>query len=660
MFRDKLKSDLNKLTPSEQVKAAVLESIEEKPKAKIFNLKFASVIAACLAVVIAVGIVSGIDLPDDVNIGDNNYVPLTSQLTTKPQKTSKKEDKTKPNKSNANLSDSDESNSDYDEIYKRIKKSKGRLIYKVYKGMLGSSSDVGSVVIEDAPGTGSKDFSKTNTQHEDVDEEDVIKTDGDFIYRVNKERKDKIEIYKADGKKSKKLSTIELHQFFEKHSYDFYVKGIYLFDNKLVVIYDTYSKVYARECKCKRCVKNKSDFTQIFIFDVSNKNHPKFLKHFKQSGDYDSSRMIDGKLYIGSDYYFAKAKLRKKETTRYLPILCDGETQRLQSHKNIHIVKNIETTGYSVICSYDISKVSRIDDLSVLGNCEIGYVSSDNIYLLERNYSTLSKTNIVKLSITQGLIDKKESGFFNGKILNQFSLDEYNGYLRLVATQNKYSNKSYNSLVIFDSKMNQISSIEKLAKGERVYSVRFMGDYAYFVTFKETDPLFCANLSNPKNPKIVSELKIPGFSDYLHPFGKDKLFGFGQSATKKGRVTGLKLSMFDISDKENIKEESVLKLGEGFAEANYNHKAILVSNKKNLISFAVRILDKKYYTSTQYCYYYIYRYNEKNGFEQVSKIKIECFEDEARGLYIDDYFYISNGDSLNVVDLNTFKVVKEI
>ena len=253
-------------------------------------------------------------------------------------------------------------------------------------------------------------------------------------------------------------------------------------------------------------------------------------------------------------------------------------------------------------------------------------------------------------------------------------MDEYKGYLRLVATQDKWSNNSYNSLCIFDKNMKKVSSIEKLGKGERIYSARFMGEYAYFVTFKETDPLFCADVSDPKHPKIVSELKIPGFSNYLHPFGNNKLFGFGESATKRGEITGLKMSMFNIKNKQKVTQENVLELGEGFSSANYDHKAILVSDKKNIISFAVETedYDKNIDDDVYKGYYYLYSYNQNKGFKQLAKIEIYNIPDNddekyfdydwlaIRGLYIEDYFYISDGEKMIVVDLNTYKTVKTI
>ncbi len=687
MFREKLKSDINKLCPSENTKSAILQKLNKPSQSRtvFLNFKTSSIIAACLAIVIALSVVLSVCLPiDDVAVGGNcdvNY-SSTSQETISAQTSKKENNKNKTKKTIITKKNVKNAKTVYDKIYNLVNKKYSEKKSKDATFILGATrkyADLDSNIA--TPSTsGTKDFSKTNTQHANVDEEDIIKTDGDYIYRLKENYQDEIVIYKADGKKTKKVSTIDVYPLLDDYYLDdeYYsesnASGMYLYGDKLVAIYESYTKIFAKECKCRYCEKkNYEDFTQVFIFDISNKSNPKFLKEFKQSGYYDNSRMIDGKLYVSSNYYVSTySKIDKKEKTRYLPLLCDGQTQKIQKEDKIHFADDTSSTEYVVICSYDIEKFSRIDDMSIFGQSEIAYVSKNNIYLTERvyndNYDTL-KTKVTRLSIDNGFIKKQAKGEFSGEILNQFSMDEYKGYLRLVATQDSWENDSYNSLCILDSDMNVISSIKKLAKGELIYSARFMANYAYFVTFKETDPLFCADLSNPKAPKILSKLKVPGFSDYLHPFGKNKLFGFGQSATKKGEVTGLKLSMFDITDKSNVTQENVLKLGDGYSEANYNHKAILISAEKNLIAFTVEKDEfRKNKSGRCRAYYHIYSYDEKDGFKQLTKIKVydmtvnKYYRDyeggEIRGLYIDDYFYISDGEKIIVVDLNTFKVVK--
>ena len=681
MFEDKLKADINKLSPSEETKSAVLAILSKKPKIKYF--KFSSVIAAALAVVLAVGVFyNSYDNDISKNVVNTNQ---TQENTTNPQATEKAVEGTKKPTQTTTTNNNDESV--YKSIYKLVLDNYEEDQDHTYKKHY-SDSAPGYVSLgggELAENVSAKDFSSTNTQHEDVDEEDIIKTDGNFIYRL-KEGWDEIYIYKADGKNTKKVYTLDMYPLLDDYYYsdedelysDAYSSGMYLYKDRLVVIYDTYTKILAKDCKCKFCSReNYEDFAQVFIFDISNRAKPRFLKQFKQSGYYEDSRMIGDKLYVFTNHYIdCGEKIKENEKTRYLPILSQGNTQEIQDEKNICIADDTTSTRYSVMCSYDVQGVNRVDDFSCFGGDGVEYVSKNNAYLTEKIYRKdwLPQTKVTKISISAGKFKLVASGKFDGVVLNQFSMDEYKGYLRLVATQDKWSNNSYNSLCIFDKNMKKVSSIEKLAKGERIYSARFMGEYAYFVTFKETDPLFCADVSDPKHPKIVSELKIPGFSNYLHPFGNNKLFGFGESATKRGEITGLKMSMFNIKNKQKVTQENVLELGEGFSSANYDHKAILVSDKKNLISFAVETedYDKNIDDDVYKGYYYLYSYNQNKGFKQLAKIEIYNIPDNddekyfdydwlaIRGLYIEDYFYISDGEKMIVVDLNTYKTVKTI
>ena len=193
---------------------------------------------------------------------------------------------------------------------------------------------------------------------------------------------------------------------------------------------------------------------------------------------------------------------------------------------------------------------------------------------------------------------------FRGYLNDSFSIDEYDGYLRMVVTRGKT-----NAVYVLDQKLKLTGKITNLAKDERVYSARFLGDTGYFVTYKETDPLFSVDLSNPKNPKILGRLKIPGFSNYLHFYGEDKLLGIGMDVDKKGDVTdGVKLSMFDISDKKNVKEEHKYTLKDVYStDVEWDYKAALIDVEKNIIGFPAGGENRQMY--------YLFSYTEEKGFQ---------------------------------------------
>ena len=146
-------------------------------------------------------------------------------------------------------------------------------------------------------------------------------------------------------------------------------------------------------------------------------------------------------------------------------------------------------------------------------------MSGKNIYFYEEEWDYSGSgcvTTIRKVAYKDGQLKAKAQGRFDGYLKDSFCIDEYEGNLRVVTTKNDSRGADSNSVYILDEELEQIGSIEELAKDERVYSARFMGDTGYFVTFRETDPLFSVDLTDPKKPKIVGELKIPGFSEYLH------------------------------------------------------------------------------------------------------------------------------------------------
>ena len=235
-------------------------------------------------------------------------------------------------------------------------------------------------------------------------------------------------------------------------------------------------------------------------------------------------------------------------------------------------------------------------------------------------------------------------------LFRSFSIDEYKGYLRIVTTRGEA-----NSVYVLDKDFKIVGSIENLAKDERVYSARLMGDIGYFVTFRETDPLFTVDLSNPKKPKIIGSLKIPGFSDYLHPYGEGKLLGIGMNVDEETMITdGVKLTMFDISDPSDVKEENTCVLKNVYStDVSYDYKAALVDAGRNLIGFAGDTNGGQNY--------YIFKYDTSRGF--ISQMEEEINGNGStgtRGVYIDETLYVVRGNIIEAYSLKHFKKVGDI
>ena len=261
----------------------------------------------------------------------------------------------------------------------------------------------------------------------------------------------------------------------------------------------------------------------------------------------------------------------------------------------------------------------------------------------------------------------KCNGEVDGYIGNQFAVDEYNGYLRVATTIPKLRNEeSYDietttKLTIFDSDLNQVSSIDDLAKEEKIYAVRFMGDIGYIVTFEEVDPLFVIDLSDPLSPQVKGELKIPGYSSYLHPYDENYIIGIGYNTkqNKYGDITtdNIKMTMFDISNLENPIEMFSVNVGNSYSYSDlfYNHKSLFYNKEKDVIGFQIN------YSTGSHSYidgFALYKIDLEKGFQEYSTNLLSkgntIYEYRLiRLIYIDDTLYGLSHNQIKSYDLNT-------
>ena len=213
------------------------------------------------------------------------------------------------------------------------------------------------------------------------------------------------------------------------------------------------------------------------------------------------------------------------------------------------------------------------------------YVSGENIYYYETVWTEKGQremTTIRKISYRAGELEPEAQGAVDGYINDSFSIDEYEGRLRIVTTV-----EDTNSVTVLDEDLQVAGEITGLAKDERIYSARFLGKVGYFVTFRETDPLFSVDFSDPDKPRIIGKLKIPGFSDYLHSYREGQLLGIGMDVDEKTQITGgVKLTMFDVTDPADVKEADTYVLENVYnTDVSYDYKAALVDGEKDLIGF---------------------------------------------------------------------------
>ncbi|MEA4940398.1 MAG: beta-propeller domain-containing protein, partial [Christensenella sp.] len=515
------------------------------------------------------------------------------------------------------------------------------------------------------------DYSGTNVQVKGVDEADIVKTDGNYIYYL---AANQLNILKADGAKTALVSSTSLSA---EDSWWGYNSELFILGTRLMVITQSYNTVWINDVNGG--YENNTDQTTAVIYDISNPAKPVQVVSLGQSGSYVSARMVGDYVYLVTSQYVYN--LVKETPVTYIPATTVGAETKLLQPTDLYVGGNPQSAAYTVVGAINLKSGANFSSAkAVFGGTSQLYANADHLLLAIAQYSeeTLpiapdkdgknvqitngsNSTDLVLLGISEGQITKLASGNVPGSLLNQFSMDEYKNVFRVVTTLNswqqriytdgvdtyEYDNTNSNALYTLDLNLSILGKIENLAKDETVQSVRFDGDIGYFVTFRQIDPLFAVDLSNPAYPRVLNALKIPGFSEYLHVFKDNLLLGIGYSADEKtGATQGVKLSMFDTTNKSNVKEIATEKVDASWTIVGSNHKAILVDAQKNLIAFPA---DSNYY---------IYRYTEK-GFELAAKVNMtaDLSSWNLRGLFIGNYFYVIGESGLTVISLTDFTVV---
>ena len=562
---------------------------------------------------------------------------------------------------------------DYDEIheciqaeYERQKAQSGdswidgalkKIMYGEDKSEESVDNDVSSDGVSENMRETGEDYSETNTRESGVGEADIIKTDGKNLYLLNDRR---VEIVSIGQDKMEYLSAVEMPE-------NIYISEIFVQDERLVIVYTVSEYVESAECGAFH-----QRYTVAETFDVSDPKAPQSIGKISQSGSYHTMRVKGRYVYLFSSYRAELGSPRDYEEG-YIPLV-EGKAVACE---DIYMPQSDEAARYMVVSSFTLENPDEIiDNKAIFGAAGLCYVSQENIYICEdsRNSEkaeTVTKTHIRKVAYKYGKFSAVGQATVDGTLNDSYSIDEYQGNLRLVTTVSEYppegitplvrtaeimidgERKDSNSLYILDEKLRELSGIEGLAEDEQVYSARFMGDTGYFVTYRQMDPLFSMDLSDPKNPKILGELKIPGFSDYLHPYGDGQLLGIGMETDEEGITTsGVKLSMFDISDPENVSEVHKYVLeGTYSTEVSNDYKAAFISVEKNMIGFQAH--------GGNGSHYYIFSYGE-NGFTCVFDRELSGYSYGVRAMYAGDKLYLAAGNTVESFRISDFTKVDDI
>lgn len=535
------------------------------------------------------------------------------------------------------------------------------------------------------------DYSKTNIQVEGIDEADTVKTDGKYIYIVSGRKIFIIMAYPPE--KAEFLSQIKLNGT---------IVGLFINKDKMIIFENLmgnrYFKIYG---------KNDRYGTSIKIYDISNRRKPILEREILFEGWYFDSRMIEDYVYVIINNY----AVSYENGEVILPKICiDNNVEKIQANEIYYAnVPNVFYT-FTTIISINIQNAKQKPNYETFltGETTCMYVSQKNIYIAIPTIASIRVLNIpyideeestliYRIRIEKGEIKCEASGKVPGKPLNQFSMDEYKEHFRIATTTGYVARSleeatSKNHVYILNMNLNITGKLENLAQGERIYSARFIGERCYLVTFKKVDPLFVIDLENPNMPKVLGKLKIPGYSDYLHPYDENHLIGIGKETVEAEEgdfawYQGVKISLFDVSNVSKPKEIAKYEIGDRGTDSLVlrDHKALLFDKSRKLLVLPILIakIDREKYpkgvppnTYGEYVWQGVYVFNispeegivlkggitylnndsdlEKSGYYFYSQYSVK------RTLYINNILYTISDKKIKMNDIENLKEIKQI
>ncbi|MEK6264652.1 MAG: beta-propeller domain-containing protein, partial [Clostridium sp.] len=493
------------------------------------------------------------------------------------------------------------------------------------------------------------DHSGTNLQVEGVDEEDLVKTDGEYIFKVNSQKI--INVIKTDADSS--MEAVNNITFEDNYN----VNGIFLRENVLVVVGNSYQNLGIQNSDQNRdsIMMPSSGVTKVISYDVSNKKNIKKTRDIEIDGFYNSSRMIGSRVYIISNKNLNNIGNIKQDANIgkvYYNDSAIGTGKNLIDFNKINYLPDSVEPNYIMVAAFNVDdNKEKVNISTILGSGNSIYSSDKNLYIAgskwkgDKNNNGTTNTMLYKFAYENKGVKFVSKGEVPGTITNQFSMDEKDEHFRIATTEFNYDrvrpmtlqnstveNQITNNLYVLDKDMKVVGKLEGLANGEQIYSVRFISDRAYIVTFMLTDPLFVIDLKNPTNPKVLGELKIPGFSNYLHPYDETHLIGFGmdtkvisEGGEDRAQTKGMKIAIFDVSNVAKPVQQFMTSIGGAgtYSEVLNNHKALLFSKEKKLL--ALPVFENDYNSKTNisqegYQGAYIYNIDLVNGIKLKGKI----------------------------------------
>lgn len=515
----------------------------------------------------------------------------------------------------------------------------------------------------------------TNIQVAGVDEADIVKTADGYIYCLTG---DSLIIYRAAGAETERVSETRVGSYDEEFEGRGWPQAMLIGSDRVAVIlsYSSYG------------INDDGDYydlvlTRVLLFDVSDKAAPQLIAEDGADGYYQTARLMDGKLYlITTKFTWAIDEDTRPEN--YVPCVYADGVKTMLAPDEIWICPHPSSTALTAVTSVDLQSGAIVDKLAFTDNTETVYMDRECIYLARPvtttgesepytedqytvvDYEWVTRTEIKRIRVDSGKLTLDGSAEVEGAPLNQFCLDVYEGNLRIATTVTSESYRIFTDekhgwtnyehvsggresrVTVLDGDLKQIGLLTGLGEEERIYSVRFMGNMAYIVTFRETDPVFTVDLSDPTKPTLEGELKLPGVSKYLHLVSDGRLFGFGQAIEEQG----LQLTLFDVSDPKNVTVVNQLNLEEFWgSEGEYDHKALMMRPDLGLIGFCAYGDEGESYVLVR-C--------ENDALSLIGSVELGWLPNNARGIVLDGVLYICGGSVLYAVSPEDLTVLASL
>jgi len=512
--------------------------------------------------------------------------------------------------------------------------------------------------MKDFGGATAPDYSTTNVQEAGVDEADIIKNDGKYIYVLRGNTVRILQAVPAENLQEVGRINIEEAGFFPQEMYlDGSTLTVIGYSQDVSLEGDTIDKPLPVEPDggiggtttpaAPQVTPDKiaapfyygKNFVKLASFNVADPKNPTLIRNVHFEGFYLTSRKVGDTVYMvvnksnwygGPILYDTSSESQVNLTNADLPSFYDSAStseKYVSPCEGIRYVPNFQDPNFLILAAVNTKDTSaKVARSVLLGSGNNVYASPENIYVTAPNsreiylrtgpnigWQNSDTTQVFKFALDPSVVKFSAAGEVEGTVLNQFAMSEYNDNFR-IATQKGLSwggTESSSSIFILDSNLKEQGKIEGIAPGESLKATRFYGNKGYLVTFRNVDPLFVVDM-NPTNPKIVGTLKIPGWSDYLQPYDENHLIGLGTEVSPDAEekdfltqddILGLKLSLFDVSDLAHPKElfKKVIGARGSYSDALYNHKALLFEPAKGLIGFPVTITADKPVANGQSC-----------------------------------------------------------